>query len=154
MIRKLSIVQDAGVCSLFINFSTIQNELELKSKRTSDPQLISGFFSAILAFAEEAIGSGDVGNKAVDHISLKNIIYYFKKVNHFYFILELDAVNDNVCKEDVEELLTNIVELFESYIEQGLIENPEFQEIENADFIKEIHSLVSKTARKCLFKKK
>ena len=102
MIRKLYIIQEAGVCSLFIDFTCIQCDFDNKMQRTSDPQLISGFFSAIIAFADEAIGTGD--QKTIDSISVKNVIYYFKKLKDYYFILELDSLDSASSRDDIEEL--------------------------------------------------
>ena len=69
MITQLFILKESGQCIVHVDFRQLQSD----TKEKINPQLISGFFAAIMTFAQTTNGD----DNSLDHISMKNLNYYF-----------------------------------------------------------------------------
>ena len=108
MIKQLFILKATGTCIIHINFNQIDSDKE--KTKTVDPQLVSGFFSAILAFSETIVEGAD---NAINYMQLKNRLFYFYKIQAFYIILECSADDQTLKNQDYESILIDIGLLFE-----------------------------------------
>lgn len=147
MIRKLFIIQESGVCIYHIDFSEIKTN---SPKGTShDPQLISGFFTAIMAFGESAM---DEKGDELSYICFKNLNYYFRRHKSFFVVFELDS-NTNLSANDMSDLIRNVVGIYESFIEKGIFEENACFFVANEDFEQIVRDEIAKLMRRSLFKK-
>jgi len=116
MIRKIFLVQHSGVCIYCIDF------LQIKSSNTkaisADPQLVSGFFTAILSF-----GDIQLGNEKEDcnYICFKNLHYYFRKFNDLFIVFELDSTT-KLTPGDIFDMIFHVKHLYTHFVENGHIE--------------------------------
>jgi hypothetical protein len=113
-----------------------------------DPQLISGFFAAILTFAETTAGNSDT----ISNLLMQKKSYYFLKHEGYYFILETDNLNQNLTEDDFNALLIFISDCFhEKFLKNNVKDLIEI--IEDDEFTSEIQNKISKMIRKKLFTK-
>lgn len=148
MIKKIFILRECGICLNYIDYAGIQTKAS--STDSKDPQLISGFFSALMTFADETI-SGGKSESNMSFISIRNVNYYFLKVNHRFYIVETDS-NDKMNMQDFEELLNNICVIVEAYIKSGVMNEDVCEDDCNTKVSNDIRNAVGKALRKSLFK--
>ena len=155
MIRKLYIFNTNGECIALIDFNSIVIEEECKSQKTSDPQMISDLFSAIITFADETVGAdySHISN-TINSVACKSVIYYFQQRDNFYFILEKDVNLDSFQSEDIAELLNQITPLCLNQTKQGFGKFSELQMDNKYQLIEAIKTIVAKAVRKSLLKNK
>ena len=144
MIQRIFIVRQSGECVYYLDYSGRNC-----TDGNQDPQLISGFFMAIAAFAENTSGN----NEMINSISLKNLNYHFHKQDGFFFILEEDQIISTFTFEDYREILIKIGETFHSWCKNEKLDSESPQMIQNASFDEEIRNQVSRVLRQRLFKK-
>jgi hypothetical protein len=134
-----------------MDFSVIQagknNEIE------NDPQLISGFFTALFTFGDQAIESSGSQKEVVNFISFKNLHYYFFRKQQFFYVIEADSINNSLTKEDINGLIFTIANTFKEFIATGKfdIESDEFCQL--PEFENEIRECIARLVRKCLFRR-
>jgi hypothetical protein len=104
MIKKLYIIKDTGHCIIFFDFLSKRIEDNTQENSNSDPQLISGFFAALLAFAEAYVGKND----PLHLLWIESSKIYFRKQNDLYFILETDKGEQNLTDEEFSIIMTDI----------------------------------------------
>jgi hypothetical protein len=147
MIRKLFLIQESGVCIYYIDFSEIKTN---NPKGVShDPQLISGFFTAIMAFGETAM---DEKGDELNYICFKNLNYYFRRHKTFFVVFELDS-NTNLGENDISELIRNVVHIYEEFICKGVFEENACFFAPSEEFEQAIRDEIAKLMRRNLFKK-
>ncbi len=144
---------DQEFAPFFLDFSELQSTYCELSSHISDPNLISGLFTAIICFAEETLGIQSVTNNKTDFISVKSNVYHFRKVKDFYFVIEIDSFDTTLTKEDIEELIDQIQTLFFHMAEAEEIHDPSILQVNCPTFIDETKKFVSNIARKRLRKK-
>jgi len=142
MIKQIFILRDAGTCVYHLDFMT----LDTSSKSTIDPVLVSGFFAAIMTFAE--VTTGD--KLAIRHIPMKNLDYYFYKQRAFFFIIETNFTKKGNV-ESFTTLLSQIATKFFDYLEEKELEEEMFAKMIEDDLLAEFYKeMVSKYIRKRL----
>jgi len=149
MIKKIFILRECGICLNYIDYAGIQTKAN--GNNNKDPQLISGFFSALMTFADETISSGK-SESNMSFISIRNTNYYFLKVNHRFYIVETDSNDKTMTMQDFEELLNQICVIVEEYIKTGLMNEDVCEEDTNTKISNDIRNVVAKALRKSLFK--
>ena len=149
MIKKIFVIRECGICLNYIDYAGIQTKANENNNK--DPQLVSGFFSALMTFADETITSGK-SESNLSFISLRNSNYYFLKVNHRFYIVETDSNDKTMSMQDFEELLKNICVIVEEYIKNGLMNEDICEEDCNSKVSNDIRNTVAKALRKSLFK--
>jgi hypothetical protein len=110
-----------------------------------DPQLLSGFFAALMTFAENTSGN-------LQTISMNNSNYYFHKDSDFYFILETDLVNPKIAYEDFMGLLKDITQYFIGYVNIKELDTDFMEIIEDENFSNSIQEKISRLYRRSLLK--
>jgi hypothetical protein len=117
MIHKLYVIHLSGICIYYLDFASIQLD-----KKEFDPQLLSGFFTAIMEFANSATAGNYMteGSRTIDMLCLKNRNYYISKNHNFYYIMESDQADQNITKEDVEKLLDFVEQRFKRKTQEGI----------------------------------
>jgi len=148
MIKKVYILKSTGHLVYFLDCCLFQSKSEKNTEFLLDPDLISGFFAAIIAFAENTSGQ----KAPINQISMKNNNYYFFHDNGFYFILETDIVNSSLTYEDFINLLKCISENFHnafSFQKDSII----IQRIEDNEFTEHIKFSISDLIKKNILNK-
>ena len=143
MIKQLFILKATGTCVIHNNFDQIDSESSMLHKK--DPQLISGFFSAILAFSESVVEGAD---NEISMMQLKNRLFYFYKIQSFYIILECSADDQTLVSDDYESILIDIGLIFEDSFLQDKNPDDIFFTIEDENFNSKIKEIISAQIRK------
>jgi hypothetical protein len=145
------IVHESGVCLYDLDFNAIKMS-NGKLNAATDPQLISGFFTAIITFGESTVNDMDKGCE-LNFISFKNHSFYFCRLNHFFIILETDAVETNLTKENIEDIMHQVVNIYQEYINKGVFDVDGCIYTPDENFENDIKNYIAKVMRKSLFKK-
>jgi hypothetical protein len=148
MIKKVYILKSTGHLVYFLDCCLFQTKSEKKTEYLCDPDLISGFFAAIIAFAENTSGQ----KAPLNQISMRNHNYYFFHKIGFYFILETDINNSSLKYEDFINLLKCISENFHnafSFQKDSVI----IQRIEDNTFTEHIKDSISNLIKKNILNK-
>jgi hypothetical protein len=151
MIRNLYIVHESGVCLYHLDFTEYKTAAG-KCTGPTDPQLISGFFTAIIAFGETTVRDTEKGFE-LNFISFKNHSYYFCRIRQFFIILETDAVETTLTNESISEIMQMVANLYQKYIDDGIFDENGCIYNPDDNFENEIKSFISKIMRRSLFKK-
>ena len=145
MIKKLFILKGSGVCLYFRDFCEFSMPSNNKGSHACDPQLLSGFFAALMTFAENTSGS-------LQTISMNNSNYYFHKDEEYYIILETDLVNPKINYDDFMGLLKDITQYFVSFINIKELDTDFMEIIEDEHFSNTIQEKISRLYRRSLLK--
>ena len=148
MIKKVYILKSTGHLVYFLDCCLFQKKSEKKAEYMMDPDLISGFFSAIIAFAENTSGQ----KAPINQISMKDYNYYFFHKDGFYFILETDIIISSLKYEDFIKLLKCISENFHnafSFQKDSII----VRRIEDNTFTEYIKDSISNLIKKNILNK-
>ena len=149
MLRKVFIINNGGVCMYYIDLTQIQTKYQKST--ISDPQLISGFFSAIMAFGEEMSGSAsDNGVKKTSVMLIKSMNYTFCKSDTRFFVVESDRNDRSLAQRDIEEFLYYVVDVFDLYIQKGIIDENSDREIILPELENDIRAYLGKIVRRSL----
>jgi hypothetical protein len=117
---------------------------------TKDPQLISGFFSAIIAFAENVVSRH---KNPINQIQMKNGNYIFFNIGSFYIILETTIADNSLSKEDYDLIITEIGDVFyASFCKDEDSENLFFS-IEDEIFENKVRAIISTQIRQRIAQK-
>ena len=144
MLKKLYLISQTGQCIYHQGMGQIEREGASCDGSEVDPNLISGFFSAILTFANMMAGQ----ENEVHNISLKNSNFYFIQRNHLHFILESDSTND-----DVYVILNKLADLIEDYIERNNIDYSIVQLSGESEIYENVTAIVSSHMRNQILSK-
>ena len=149
MIKKLYIMQSTGQCISYFDFNSIDLELSKEEKKQSDPQLISGFFAALFAFAEGYVGQND----PLRMIWMASCKLHFYRQGNFIYILETDLANQNLHDADYRAIMDEISTYFyKNFISKA--QGGEFITIvQDAALTEQIRDILAKTIRKQFFMK-
>ena len=120
--------------------------LDTSGKSAIDPVLVSGFFAAIMTFAE--VTTGD--KLAIRHIPMKTLDYYFYKQRGFFFIIET-SFKKKGSVETYTGLLSQIATIFFNYLDEKELEEDFCKIIEDPNLAEVYKEMVSKFLRKILF---
>jgi hypothetical protein len=148
MLRKVFIINNGGVCMYFVDLSQIQTKFQKST--ISDPQLISGFFSAIMAFGEEMSGVSDNAEKKTNIMLIKSMNYTFCKSDQRFFVVESDRNDRSLAQRDIEEFLFYIVDIFDLYVQKGIIDESSDREIVLPEMENDIRAFLGKIVRRSL----
>jgi len=126
----------------------------IESKSTNrvmkDPQLISGFFSAIIVFAENVVAGCE---NPINQIQMKNANYIFFNLGKFYIVLETSIVDSSLSIEDYDFIITEIGDVFyASFCKDGDSEDI-FYSIEDEIFENKVRSIISTQIRRKISQK-
>lgn len=143
MIKNLYVIKDTGQCLYHLKFYDIKIKTEKVNKyKTDDPNIISGFFAAILAFANAV-----EGNNGINKLFLENSNYYFIKQDTIHFIIDTDHTNSKFTEEDYFVLLQKCAGLINEYMLENHIDDS-FMVITNSDELSsQIKALISQKIR-------
>ena len=120
MLKQIYLIRETGQCIFHQSLGKIEvNGTSEKVDSDIDPNLISGFFSAIISFANLATGK----ENEVNHLSLKNSNFYFIKRKHLHFILESGTFNPSFLEKDYFIVLNKIADYFVNYIHSNEIDD-------------------------------
>ncbi len=149
MIQRVYIILLSGICVYHLDFASIR----LDKEKAFDPQLLSGFFTAIMEFANTATGGGyeSDGSKPIDTISISNRKYYISKNHKFYYVIEADQLDSYLNNEDMKEIIGFIQRMFSSKADVGANAAMTGEMYIDEDFGNVIKEHVSRTVRSKLF---
>ena len=111
-----------------------------------DPDLASGFFSAIFSFAKMMTGNED----AIKYLPMSNFYYYFFRDQGFIFIFETETI---MKKLDFEQLLKEISTIFLEFLKEKNLSIDSSYFIEDENLSNQLRNKISKFIRQNLFKK-
>ena len=115
-----------------------------------DPQLISGFFSAIIVFAENVVAGVE---NPINQIQMKNGNYIFFNIGNFYIILETTINDSSLSIEDYDFIITEIGDVFyASFCKDGDSDDIFFS-IEDVFFENKVRSIISNQIQRRISKK-
>ena len=107
MIKKLFILQTTGQCIIYMDFEFIESKNANSVKK--DPQLISGFFSAIIVFAENVVAGRE---NPINQIQMKTGNYIFSNIGGYYVILETTVTDSSLNLDDYNFIIAEIGDVF------------------------------------------
>lgn len=158
MIRKIFIIQRSGECIYYLNLALLENG-NVTSK-ASDPQIISRFFAAIVAFGDSQTGSPVNTNldskfeskrEKMNFICFKNLNYYFQQFGTYFIVFELD-LNNSIPDKDILSLMHELNSLYEQFIEKGTTWKTEIELNMPTEFENAIRDKVALIYRRSLLK--
>ena len=149
MIKKVFILKSSGHLVYYLDCCLFQKKSEISIEQKSDPDLISGFFAAIIAFAENTSGQ----EAPINQISMKDLNYYFFHKNDFYFVLETDMVNSGLKHTDFLNLLKDVSENFCKTFDTMQFDAIIVQKVEDYKFTEHIKTSISTLIRKSILNK-
>ena len=131
-----------------MDFNSIESNYSNSFKK--DPQLISGFFSAIIAFAENIVAGVE---NPINQIQMKNGNYIFFNIGNFYIILETTINDSSLSIEDYDFIITEIGDVFyASFCKDGDSDDIFFS-IEDEIFENKVRSIISNQIQRRISKK-
>jgi hypothetical protein len=142
MISKLYIIEESGICRYYIDITDTDSERE--SNVSVNTQLISSLFSALLVFADESVTSVDTSSKVITYIAIKNVLFYFRKVQNLFIILETDEIDNQLFKDRYDDLLDQIVSSFNVHC-RDIMNEMNNQLIRNTQFNDELRIYIEAT---------
>lgn len=145
MISKLYIIEESGICRYFIDITLLDNVDEKESNISVNTQLIGSLFSALLVFANESVSNTESTSKIITYMAIKNILFYFRRIDNFYIILETDEIDNQLSKDRYEDLLDQIISSFNSYCMNKSMNEIDNQIIHNQQFNDEIRIYIEAT---------
>lgn len=148
MIRNIFILKNNGICIYYLPCLNI-NAIHNNKNNVNYPQLISGFFTALDTFAQTVAGY----NQYLKFLSLRELNYYFHRENSFFYILETDNINHHMNIDDYIFILKEIAKEFNKRAHLYDIFDESIQIIKDRELDEIIHSKISKTIRRSLFKR-
>ncbi len=111
MISSLYVLSPTGSCTEKIDLRDIK---ATENSCGSDPQLLSGLFTALISFAQLTTGL----DNQLNYLPIKNLTYYFYLVNGGgYFVLETESENNSMVLEEYLEMLKDFSLLDESELD-------------------------------------
>jgi hypothetical protein len=110
MINKIYVIQDSGKLFYYYNNSDLEGEND------QDPIMVSGFFTALKMFAEEAIETA----RKLTKINFENTDYYFMTQNGRNYVAETDFRPGEVSDDDLYLLITTLASVFEYFLMQNV----------------------------------
>ena len=152
MLKKLYLIRETGQCIYHQVLGQVESDSEKNEANGNcdkDPNLISGFFAAIISFADQVIGE----DNNVNNLSLKNSNFYFIKRNHLHYILETDLDNPYFTEDDFYNILNKVAIMIELYLCENNIDDSIVQISEEKELNKSISNIVSKFMRSKIFSK-
>ncbi len=145
MIKNFYAIRETGQCVFHINLCSIELSIEKKKdKNQKDPNLISGFFAAVLTFADHVVG----GDNEVHKLSLKNSNFFFIKKGQIHYIIETDLINQKMEEEDFFELLQQLANYIEDYVKDNDVDDSYMQISDDEYLCSQIKDLISQYMRK------
>ena len=150
MIKQLYILSPGGQCTFHLDFCDVQI-LTPQDQATHDPQLISGFFAAIMSFAQVTTGEAD----AIKHIPLNNKHFFFHQSPSYTYIIETDDMNKNAQNDDYFELLHSIEIDFLNFLQiyPDINANGCYEIISNNGLTNKVKEKIARFSRQLLFRK-
>ncbi len=144
-------MQDTGLCLFFLNLQEIQTS---NTQEEKSPQLISGFLSAIMTFAEEIHSSGPAGEieRTLHKFQLEKYVYYILEGQEFFFCINTDKISEKLEEKDFQFILNQIADHFLNLVENDQIDLNGIDVTTNTQLEDFIRETISTEIRKKLFR--